>query len=172
MQRANNVPPDGRQDIPDYWSFAESLQKGEVPPLNLLLALIPDDPLDLAFLVQDFDDFLPIRAPTTVRERALYKRFPGIRLDGWLYGKLKYVSPSKGAPLADWVFSVLHTAKSHWSGDVKSGQTQLQFKDWLPGYMERDDWFCRFGPRFDEAAQIVRLACGLTRFPGKRRMLQ
>jgi hypothetical protein len=112
----------------------------------------------------------------------LSTRFPGVQLSYFYREHRKYNRPI-GEPLCVWLRELLTTAKMHWSRAVKAwgngwgkyparsclDWTNLQFKDWLPGYMEDENWFEGISDdRGVEAAQIVRLACGLPRFAPTR----
>jgi hypothetical protein len=112
----------------------------------------------------------------TKRELELRRRFPGLQLDYHFREARKYHAPW-GEPLSGWVRELLTTAKMHWSRSVlayaiytkgyakRTGPTvqatNLQFRDWLPGYMDHESWYEGL---WGKAGQIVRIACGLSRF--------
>lgn len=114
------------------------------------------------------------------------QKFPGLQPSAYYREAREYNTPH-GDYLSGWVREFITTAKMHWSLEVvnyviwpgrlrgRIGEcTNLQFPDWLPDYLIRKDWFWDFGGRWgggrwDEAAQIVRLAYGLPRFAPSRR---
>jgi hypothetical protein len=137
---------------------SHGVHRSELPSLEELLALAPLKPLSKG----DLEGWPP-------KTLALVKRFPGADPDYHRREAAKYECPPFGSPLAAWVASFIYTARAHWSravhtGDGWSSQTRLQFRDWLPGYLEQENWFWGWGGMGD-AAQLVRLACGLPRFP-------
>lgn len=160
--------------------LAEMLPRGEAPTLDALLALSPDEPL---LAVEYYKDTLPDRDGLIKTTRGTYlivpcewpkrqlelrKRYPGLQLDYCFREARKYNSPYD-EPLSGWVRELLTTAKMHWSREVAAHAngargincTNLQFRDWLPGYMDKDGGWPGFG---ESARQIVRIACGLPRF--------
>ncbi|MDQ6701683.1 MAG: hypothetical protein M3Z96_00500 [Pseudomonadota bacterium] len=181
-------------------SFLEvMLRNGKAPSLDMLLALVPDEPLLVA---EPYESFTPGTGEVIVTMRGDYKivhwkwrksdlalreRFPGLQLDYHFREARKYNLPY-GEPLSVWVSELLTTAKMHWSRAVQAYAngwaksmglgihcTNLQFRDWLPGYMKDVNWFeggSRPDDRGDEAAQLIRIACGLPRFAPTRRVRQ
>jgi hypothetical protein len=172
------------------------LRNGKAPSLDMLLALVPDEPLLVAepyesltagtgeVIVTRCGDYKIVHRQWRKSDLALRKRSPGLQLDYHFREARKYNSPY-GEPLSGWVRELLNTAKMHWSRAVEAygngwakymglcvDCTNLQFRDWLPGYMDQSSWYAGFGgktERWDEAGQIVRIACGLARFAPTRR---
>jgi hypothetical protein len=106
--------------------------------------------------------------------------FPGLQPCAYYREAREYNTPHSDCAI-DWVREFIITAKMHWSLEVinygiwpgglrgRMGEcTNLQFPDWFPEYLNRKDWFWDLGGRWGEAAQIVRLACGLPRFAPTR----
>jgi len=153
--------------------LANLLRSGRAPSLDYILREIaPPEPLgppEGGVMVQrpgmGWVEGKHQRWPNSVIMRS--ERFPGYQPGYRFRESRKYISPRPDAPLSKWVKSFVDTARSHWSVDIGAdrGATRLQFKDWLPQYLNDNDWFWRFGERWGEAAQILRLACGLPQFP-------
>jgi len=170
----------------------EALSRRKVPALDALLALCPDEPLSAAkpysgnspdrdgVIQTRLGPFIIVQCKWTKRELRLPERYPGLQLDYWFREVRKYNSPY-GEPLSGWIRELLITAKMHrsravqahdngWAkskyGGVCVTATNLQFRDWLPGYLNEERWYegREGGLRWDEAGQVVRLVCGLPRF--------
>ena len=162
---------------------------GKAPTLDTLLALSPDEPLLAAEPYYEDKDKLPdgavliktrtrgtyiiVQRKWTKRQLELRRRYPGLQLDYHFREARKYNRPW-GEPLSDWVREILTTAKMHWSRAVHGNRsakhiglsinyTNLQFRDWLPSYMDEDGGM-QGGRECDEARRIIRIACGLPRF--------
>ncbi len=183
MSSNSNPPP----NPPFTDILAMMLSRGRAPTLVRLLALSRDEPLFAAEPCEDTppdqDGLIKTRRGTyvivqrkwTKRQLDLCRRYPGLQLDYHFREARKYHSPYD-EPLSGWVREFLNTAKMHWSRAVEAYAngwakywglsahcTNLQFKDWLPGYMDEDGGWTG-GERCVEAGQIVRIACGLPRF--------
>jgi len=195
---SNSKPPPNEQPFPPVADIlAEMLSRGKAPTLDRLLALSPDEPLLAAepyepsisgiggLIETNSDTYIIVQASWTNSDLELRKRYPGLQLDYHFREARKYYSPY-GESLSGWVRELLNTTKMHWSRAVQSYAngnakhrglclecTNLQFREWLPGYMDQSDWYVGFGgetEKWDEAGQIVRIACGLPRFaPTKAR---
>jgi hypothetical protein len=178
---ANLTPP-----VDDF--LAAMLPRGEAPTLDVLFALSPDEPLKALkpcegaapvgsqVIEAGHGTYIVVPHKWTNRQLELRRRYPGLQLDYWYREARKYrLSPER--PLSGRVSTLLDTAKMHHSRAVEAYDngwakctglsihcTNLQFRDWLPGYIEHRDWRAAFGGEWEEAAQIVRLACGLSRF--------
>jgi hypothetical protein len=167
--------------------LAAMLLRGTAPKLEVLLALSPDEPL---MAVEPCDgappagsrviqtalgSFVVVPYEWPKRKVELARKYPGLQLDYWYREARKYAAAPK-SPLSGQVRALLDTAKMHWSRAVEAYAngwrkhwglsidcTNNQFRDWLPEYMDQAGTRIAAG-RWDEAAQIVRIACGLPRF--------
>lgn len=103
--------------------------RGDVPTLDALLALCPDEPL------ADVDDI--DRRDMGDRGHAkwlswaaeLRLQYPGFQAEHWCLERMKYGSlpdrplPNTGAPLKEFVRARISHAKALWSRDVAAGWT-------------------------------------------------
>jgi hypothetical protein len=180
---ADLMPPVG-----DF--LGEMLLRGDAPTLDMVLTLSPDEPLTAlrpyegvppagAQVIETrLGTFIMVPHEWTTRQRKLKERCRGLQLDYWAREARKYFEPY-GETLSGWVRELLNTAKMHHSLAVVTYYngypkniglttycTNLQFRDWLPGYLEEVGWYvgARREVRWDEAGQIARIACGLPRF--------
>jgi hypothetical protein len=163
MSQDNNSNTAHRQANSRVDLLAGMLALERAPPLDGLLELAPDEPVALC------DGCEPV---WRAQQIALRKQFPGYQPSYDFREAKKYKSPPEDANLDAWVKAFLDTAKMHWSREILGKQTRLQFREWLPGYLYRETWFWRFSGRWDEAAQLLRLAYGPPRFRRTRRARQ
>jgi hypothetical protein len=142
--------------------------------LDRLLHQSPDGPL---FHKDDLED---IRRWTTSpdeeaaclgKAQARRDKFPGYVAGHRQREHLKYGPlPADNASIMEWVAPVLNHARAKWSGEIDSGRIRCQFRDWLPSYFDDNRYFWSSAPaRWLEAAELVRIACGLPRFRATRR---
>jgi hypothetical protein len=73
---------------------------------------------------------------------------------------LKYKAPPDDASIREWIIALLKTARAHWNRAVQQEGCDLWFRAFLHRYLRNEDWFNRFGGRWSEAAEAVRLALG------------
>jgi hypothetical protein len=187
--------PTARGQAHLFTRIDEAWLNDEALPLGELSALVPDEPLT-AIKPYDTQIHTPDDLMVTRRGKykivqlnwsgediALNKWWPGTQLDYRYREAHKYNSPY-GEPLGAWVRELLITAKMHhsraleanangWPASPDDGgvdSTGLQFLDWLPLYMDmgQQSWFWTFGEGWGDAAQVVRMACGLPRFAATR----
>ena len=139
------------------------LTSGHAPSLAMLLALCPDEPLvELDPIVRrSFTDAEYQCWKTDVLERRL--KYPGYQACPRYREHMKYGHPfSNATPLSERIAVLLNHAKSKWSMLISNNWIQVQFKDWLPNYP--DSVYCWNDPDLQEPLQLLRMACGLSRY--------
>jgi hypothetical protein len=155
------------------------LRSGKAPTVGELLKLAPDEPLGppegiLMVQKRGVGWVEGERKRWPKRVLTLRKKFPGYQPGYHFREDMKYgrQPQCEDAPIAEWVTVMLNHAKAKWSGEIDANWTRLQFKDWLPYYLDNET-LCWCGwPGLDGATQILRIACGLPRFAPTRRASQ
>jgi hypothetical protein len=166
--RPPNTPPPGSGQPDDF--LDAMLREGRTPTLDVLLALAPDEPLGPpeGFIYRQKRGsgwVLSERQCWSKAVHAFRDKFPGYQPGYRFREEMKFGrAPLSDAPLSAWVATLITHAKAKWSGVVEAKRTRLQFRDWLPEYLDHDMLCWRGGPGLDEANQILRIACGLPRF--------
>ncbi len=173
MHTTNTPHRSGAQDPIDF--FDEMRRANRSPTLDLLLKCSPRRPLfnkdDVEYMRSG--PITPVKQAACRREAQRKRRkFRGFIAGHFQREHLKYgPMPADNAPLAAWVTIVLNHASSKWSGEISSGRIQHQFRDWLPTYFDDNRYFWGGAPtRWLEAAELVRMACGLPRFRATRKV--
>lgn len=148
------------------------LQQGIAPKLNELLLLAPFEPyVELEVISLDTPEDIAEAHRLKMRARALRAEFPGYQADRRIREDMKFGRfPLNEAPLSPWVRTLLYHAMSKWCVAIDTGRTKKQFRDWLPEYLEDDNLCWSGSPGLDAARQILRMSCGLARFPSTRRV--
>jgi hypothetical protein len=100
----------------------------------------------------------------------LRAKFPGYQPGHRFRENMKHGDvPADDAPLSEWAAKMIDHAKAKWSGEIDGRKTRLQFKEWLPHYLDNDR-FCWTGhPKLVGARELLRIACGMPRFAPTRR---
>lgn len=171
MSDSDHMPSARVQASPAYDYLAALLRQGK-EPLEMLLALAPDEPLgppEGGIMVQKRGvGWVPgerQRWPKSVH--ALRDKFPGYQPGYHFQEEMRYRrTPGPDAPLKDWVVAVINHAKVAWFRAIDGKRTKLQFKAWMPVYLEDDVrcWRGAPGSGRDQANQVLRIACGLPRY--------
>jgi hypothetical protein len=165
-----NTPPAARgQAQIDF--LEHMLHNSKAPTLDKLLALAPDEPLgppEGLLMVQKRGVGWTVghrqRWPKSVLATTRAK-FPGYQPGHWFRENMKYGRcPREGASLCQMVTVMLNHAKAKWSGEIDGRKTRLQFKEWLPRYLDNETLCWCGAPGLDAAREILRIACRLSRF--------
>lgn len=132
------------------------LRTGRAPTIDRLLQLAPDE------------EFIPPADATPSLLSRFYElraRYAGFQIERWHLENMKYGRrPTEDARLDAWVRTLLYHAKAKWGPEIYTKRTRLQFLDWLPLYLEVENFCWTGSPGLDGARQILRLAVGLPRF--------
>jgi len=106
----------------------------------------------------------------SAKDRKLIRQFPGADPEYDRREDAKYTTPRRRQNLRASLVSLLYTARSHWSRDVFTAdgwrsQTRLQFREWLPDYLNRETWWwgscLQDGVSISDAGNLLLAACGL-----------
>jgi hypothetical protein len=100
---------------------------------------------------------------------ALRDRFPGYQPGSRYQENMKYGRrPPDDAPLMAWVTTLLNHAKAKWSVSIGCSNTDLQFAEWLPLYLEDEVIRWSGEGKLDAAAQFLRATFGMPPLPPTR----
>jgi hypothetical protein len=155
--------------------FLEVMRRNDkAPKLDELLKLAPDEPIgpcERIILVQKpgvgWVEGKAKQWPKSVSD--LRAKFPGYQPGYWFRENMKYGDvPADDAPLSEWVAKMIDHAKAKWSGEIDGRKTRLQFKEWLPYYLDNDRLCWTGHPKLRRARELLRIACGMPRFAPTR----
>jgi hypothetical protein len=148
----------------------------KAPLLDELLKLAPEEPIgpcERKILLQKPGVGWVVGEAKKWRKSVfvLRQKFPGYQPGYRFRENMKYGRQPRceNAPLAEWVTVMLNHAKAKWSGEIDAKRTRLQFKDWLPYYLENKTLCWCGDPGLDSAREILRIACKLSGFASTRR---
>lgn len=159
-----------KSEVKVFDIYYEMLTRRIAPMLEVLLALCPDEPLGppegvVTVKIPGKGKVRHARTHWPEQQQFLHVLFPGYQPGNKFRDSMKYDNqPDDGAPLAESIRAALKYSKADWSWELKTGRTTLQFRDWLPLYLNEVTpsmplWLVVEG--WVDAFQILRLACGL-----------
>lgn len=179
MSSNRNIPSNGGQKPRTADHLAAMLSRGKAPSLEALLASCPDEPLADVDEIDRREMTAGEHAKLRSRAASLRMQYPGFQFAYWKLEHMKYGHcfgrgplpdrplPCAGAALSEFVRAQTSHTKAMWSGDVWTGRTQSQFRDWLRLHIDGKTWLPPLWPNlpgWSEALQVLRIACGLPRF--------
>ncbi len=168
MRKSNKTSTARGQDSHQIGSAAPPLWTMPRDEIRTLLAeYAPDEPLGPP---EGNDDVyvpgvgwtFPLRKRWPDEVYAVREKFPGYQ-PGYRYREnMKYGRrPDDDAPLSAWVTTLINDAKATWSQFVGANNTNLQFVEWMPSYLDDDNLRWKRVGKLDAAAQFLREMYGM-----------
>ena len=176
MHKIDKTPASPKHGSPQTSSADPAPQPMPLDAIEVVLEIIsPDEPLgppegEILKQQRGAEYVLATRERWPKRELEKRAKYRGYQPGGWYRENMKYgQTPGEDAPLPDWLTAIVRHAKALWSRDLQANVTRQQFVEWLPSYLDNDDFRWTDAGKLEAAAQYLReMYCMSPRPPTRR----